>query len=183
MAMPRTRRKPTAGLIHHVINRGNCKRTLFFSARDYQRFLHLMTEAANRHPLPLLAFCLMPNHWHLVVWPDEERTLALHMHWLTGEHASAFQRQHDQVGYGHVYQDRYRIFPVRSERYLLRLLKYVESNPLRAGLVKRAEDWRWSSLPIYLGRRSRVTLVSSPVPRPANWLEMINEPVIEPENT
>jgi putative transposase len=181
--VPRTRRKPTAGLIHHVINRGNDKRTLFFSAKDYQKFLRLMVRAAKRHPLPLLAFCLMPNHWHFVVWPEEEGQVASHLQWLTGMHARWFQSRHSRVGFGHVYQDRYRIFPVRDERHLLLLLKYVESNPLRAGLVKRAEDWRWSSLRIHLGHPSSVTLVPGPVLRPANWLDLVNEPPINCENT
>jgi len=175
LPMPRTSRRPTAGLIHHVINRGNRKRTLFCSAGDYDRFIELMARAAKRAPLPLLAFCLMPNHWHFVVWPAEERVLSAYMHWLTGMHARRVQKRHQEIGFGHVYQNRYRIFPVRDERQLLQLLLYVEANPLRAGLAKRAEQWRWSSLHIHQGHPSPVTLVASPVPRPSNWLEMVNE--------
>ena len=132
--MPRTRRRPTAGSIHHVINRGNYQRTLFSKPEDYQEFLGLMARAAERVALPLLAFCLMPNHWHLVVWPTDEGQLSAYMHWLTGMHARLFQARRGQVGLGHVYQNRYRIVSVRDERQLLQLLKTLRRIRCKGGL-------------------------------------------------
>lgn len=115
----------------------------------------------------VIAYCLMPNHWHLVLWPDQDDAVSAYIHWLTGAHACYFNARHGLTG--HVYQGRFRDVRVRDERHLLTLLSYVEANPIRAGLVERAELWHWSSV----GPSRLSSLHPGPVPRPENWLELL----------
>lgn len=126
-----------------------------------------MRRAAARVPMRLLAYCLMPNHWHLVLWPLRDHAVSAYIQWLAGTHACYFNAQHGLSG--HVYQGRFRDVSVGDERHLLMLLRYVEANPVRAGLVTRAEDWMWSSV----GQHCLSELASSPVSRPANWLDLL----------
>ncbi|HEY8550602.1 MAG TPA: transposase [Vicinamibacterales bacterium] len=173
--MPRTARPPTEGVIQHVVNRGNYRRVLFPDDSHYQWFVTLLQIARSRFPVRLLAYCLMPNHFHLVLWPLERRALAAYMHWVTTSHVRRHHRVQDEDGLGHLYQDRYRNVAIGTEIQLLVLLKYVESNPVRAGLVSRAENWPWSSLGHYIGNPSCCPIDESPVPRLPNWLDFVNE--------
>ncbi|HVV99014.1 MAG TPA: transposase [Planctomycetaceae bacterium] len=91
-------------------------------------------------------YCLMPNHWHLVLWPERDGDLAAFMLRLTVTHVTRWQRHEKQVGHGHVYQGRFKSFPVSSDEYFYQAVRYVERNALRAQLCRRAEQWRWSSL-------------------------------------
>jgi putative transposase len=115
----------------------------------------------------IVAYCLMPNHWHLVLWPNEDAAVSAYIHWLTGTHACHFNARHALTG--HVYQGRFKAVRVLEERHLLTLLRYVESNPVSAGLVERAEQWHWSSV----GPLRLTSLHPGPVPRPSNWSEML----------
>ena len=128
-----------------------------------------MGRAAARTPVRLLAYCLMPNHWHLVVWPDSDLAVSAYVHWLSGEHARHYNDEHELVG--HVYQGRFRSVLVHDPRQFIALLRYVESNALRGGLVERAEDWRWSSLV----PSRHIELADPPCPRPPRWLDILAE--------
>ena len=133
-----------------------------------------MSRAARRVPMRLLAYVLMPNHWHLVLWPETDDAVSAYVKWLAGTHACHFNRRY---GYsGAVYQSRFRSVAIYDSLQLLRVLRYVEANPVRAGLVARGEQWRWSSVS---RQASDVVLTPSPLPRPAGWLELLADPDLD----
>jgi putative transposase len=157
----------------HVLNRGNDRRTLFKHAHDYEDFLELMRHAASHDPLRILAYVLMPNHWHMVVWPESATQLSQYMQRLGTAHAARWRQRSGSNGEGHVYQGRYHAFVVESEQRYLNVVRYVEANPLRAGLVATAAAWRWSSLT----ERATATaplVVEGPVPLPPNWPQQVD---------
>jgi len=156
----------------HVINRGNDRRMLFGNAAQYEEFVDLMRHAASVAPVRLVGYALMPNHWHLVVWPHSVTQLSRYMQVLGTTHAVRWRRRLGQTGQGHVYQGRYHAFVIESERQFFNVLRYVESNPLRAGLVSRAADWRWCSL-AERETTDRGLLGPSPLALPADWPEVV----------
>jgi putative transposase len=160
------------------MNRGNRKKRIFHDDGDYWLFASLLAEATSRFSMRLLAYCIMPNHWHLVLWPSTGDDVSAYMRWLTSTHAQQYHHAHNLIGTGHLYQGRYRSVPVQSGHHLLTVLRYVEANPVRAGLVSRAEDWLWSSLADETPGLERFTS-ASPVPRPSNWLAHVNSPMVE----
>jgi REP-associated tyrosine transposase len=165
--MPRSPRCCPAGCIIHVLNRGVRRKRLFRSDDDYRHFQELLGRAGSRASMRLVAYCLMPNHWHLVVWPQSDQAVSAYVQWLSSKHACYFNRTSRTVG--HVYERRFRSVVVRDDRHLWTLLQYVENNPARAGMVARAEQWKWSSLTPC----PSVCISQSPVPRPSNWLELL----------
>jgi putative transposase len=118
----------------------------------------------------------MPNHFHLVVWPGEDGDLSRFMQWLTMTHSQRWHAHRHDVGRGRIYQSRFKSFPVQGDGHFLKVCRYVERNPLRAGLVRRAEDWPWGSLPWQTGRRDEAEelLDAWPLARPADWLSRVN---------
>src|SRR5262249_8247 len=94
----------------------------------------------------LLAYCVMPNHWHLVLWPHHDGDLSEFLRWLTVTHTQRWHAHHHTAGTGPLYQGRFKSFPIQADESLLSVCRYVERNPLRAGLVRQAETWRWGSL-------------------------------------
>lgn len=152
----------------HLMNRGVKRHQLFADADEYEHFLGLMARAHARVPLRVIAYCLMPNHWHFVVWPRADDEVSAYMKWLTGTHSCHFNRS--RASSGHVYQARFKSVAVQEDRHLLTLLRYVEGNALRARLVDRAELWPWSSL----HSREHITLDPGPLRRPPCWLELLN---------
>ena len=154
---------------------------LFEQPPDYRCFLRLVRRAQSRTPMRCLAYCVMPNHFHLVLWPAAEGDLSQFMFWLTTMHARTWQRFHGTEGLGHVYQGRFKALPVAEDGHLLRLCRYVEQNPLRSGLVSRAEDWQWSSLSQWRDGGVGVRLTPWPVVRPDDWLRLVNE--VSPDET
>jgi len=149
---------------------------LFDSADDYYAFLVLLGHAQRRIPVSLLAYCLMPNHFHLVVRPSADEDLPRFMHWLSFRHAHHWQALHETRGQGHVYQGRYKAIPVQTDAHFLVLCRYVERNPVRAQLANLAQDWPWSSLSQREGLRRPLRLDSWPVPIPNGWIELVNQP-------
>ena len=143
--MARARRVCPVDAVLHVVNRGNDRRTLFASDADYRAFLGLVSWASSATAMRLLGYVVMPNHWHLVVWPDAPAQLSNFMLRLTGGHAEIVRERTSTRGTGHVYQGRYWARVVTTDLNYLRTLRYVEANPVRAGLVEHGEQWRWSS--------------------------------------
>jgi putative transposase len=178
--MPRAARASAGGLCYHVINRGNGRREVFHKDGDYHAFLKAIAHACVEIPLPVLGFCLMPNHFHLVVWPQADGDLSRWMHWAQNTHVRRYH-QHYHSG-GHLWQGRFRAFPIEADEHLLTVLRYVERNPVRANLVARAEDWQWSSARCWLEKETRPSfLAGGPVPRPKDWLEWVNQPLTTSE--
>jgi len=145
--MGRPLRLDRAGYVYHVLNRANGRLPIFQKDGDYQAFLRILAETQEHVPaMRLLAYCLMPNHWHLVLWPRHDGELADFVHWLTLTHTQRWHAHYQNVGCGHLYQGRYKSFPVAEDDHYFSLCRYVERNGLRAALVQRAEEWRWASL-------------------------------------
>ena len=177
--MPRPKRTALGGYCYHVLNRGNARHEVFHKPADYAAFLQLFDDAQVRHPMRLVAYCLMPNHFHLVLWPREDGDLSRWMQWLQTTHVRRYH-QHYRTG-GHVWQGRFKAFPIQQDEHLLTVLRYVERNPLRAGLAAAVDGWRWSSLAL-LGQSDRPAWYSEgPVPRGRNWLAHVAEPQTDME--
>ncbi|MGI9457221.1 MAG: transposase [Aeoliella sp.] len=181
--MPRTARNAPGGMVFHVINRGVGKQKLFRSDEDYQAFERAIRETLEKRPMRIVSYCLMPNHWHLVLWPENDGDLGQFMQRLTVTHVTRWQQHYDRVGFGHVYQGRFKSFPVETEDYFYHVNRYVERNALRAKLVRRAEDWPFGSLWIqqFGTREDRAMISTWPIPRPRSWLQYVNEPETEAE--
>ena len=141
-------------MVFHVLNRGNDRRTIFENRGDYRAFLRLIGEIQQVVSMRLLAYCLMPNHWHLLLWPERDGDLGTFMHRLTITHVRRWQLRHQTVGYGHLYQGPYKSFPVQDDSHFYAACRYVERNALRANLVLRAQDWQWGSLARSMGEQS-----------------------------
>lgn len=144
--MPRTNRIDISNIVYHVINRANARMQIFDEDKDYMLFEKVLEQAKEKFDMRILSYCIMPNHWHLALYPKKDGSLQLFMRWLSMTHTQRWHSQHKTIGSGHLYQGRYKSFLVQEDGHLLQLLRYIERNPLRAGLVKKAEDWEWSSL-------------------------------------
>lgn len=175
--MPRTNRVDIANEIYHVINRSNARMPIFTTDDDYRLFEEVLAEAEEKTSVRIYAYCIMPNHWHLLVSPMNDGDLSKFTGWLTMTHTQRWHSKHKTVGTGHLYQGRYKSFLVQSNQYLVQVVRYIERNPVRAKLVNRAEEWRWSSI----WRREKGTLAQKklltevPFDVPSNYLEWVNE--------
>jgi len=172
--MPRRTQSGSGGLVFHVLNRGSRRGWLFRRNADYREFLCVIREAQCRVEMRLLAFALMPNHWHLLLWPRQDPDLSRFMQWLTRTHAVRWHLANGSAGTGAVYQGRFRAIPIQHDAHLAVVGRYIERNPARAGLSERAEDWPWSSAwPLSLPG-PRPVLDGWPIPKPRPWLEWVN---------
>ncbi len=135
---------------------------MFHNEADFLAFERILSLACERIPMRILGWCFMGNHFHIVLWPYQDGDLARWMQWVTTCHVRRYHRQYK--GSGHVWQGRYKCFPCQPRGPLMNLLRYVERNPVRAGLVKRAQDWRFSSAAV--GSGSFSLAVSEKVPDP-----------------
>jgi putative transposase len=176
--MGRPPRAVEGGLIYHALNRGNGRLRIFDEPADYHAFLRVLDEAVARHRMRLLAYCVMPNHFHLLLWPRDDGDLSRFMSWLTLTHTQRWHAHRQSVGSGHLYQGRFKSFPIEGDEHFLVACRYVERNALRAGLVDRAEAWRWGSLAQRPGVKPAdpaPPLTPWPIDRPADWLKRVNE--------
>ncbi|MSU74708.1 transposase [Candidatus Kaiserbacteria bacterium] len=143
--MPRSARVDVGGEIYHVINRANGRLQVFNTDADYQLFEQLLVETKEIIDMRILAYELMPNHWHLVLSPTNDGDLGVFMHRLSNAHTRKVHARTNTNGAGHLYQGRYKSFLIDSDKYLLAVIKYIERNAVRAKLVRRCEEWRWGS--------------------------------------
>ena len=168
--MPRTARSVEAGLIYHVLNRGNGRMRLFHKPADFAAFERVLAEGLARYPVDLLTYCLMDNHWHLVLRPRSDEALGKLMGWIGVTHVRRHHQHYHSRGGGHLYQGRFKSFPVQEDRHFLTLCRYVESNAVRAGAVKEAARWRWSGAHARSmrerGGEMSIPQAQWPVPRP-----------------
>jgi len=144
--MGRPLRTALGGLIYHVLNRGNGRMQIFNTDSDYNAFENVIAQACERVPMRILSYSVMPNHWHMVLWPQQDGDLSRFVNWLTLTHTQRWHAHRHSAGSGHLYQGRFKSFIVQRDEYLLTVCCYVERNAVRADLVERAENWRWSSL-------------------------------------
>jgi putative transposase len=181
--MPRTARVVPGGMVFHVLNRGVGRMRLFLKDADFDAFERILEKTLETRPMRIVAYCLMPNHWHLVLWPRRDDDLGAFMQKLTITHVRNWQENRRRVGYGHLYQGRYKSFPVQGDGHFFQVVRYVERNALRASLVRRAEDWQWGSLWRRThGSAERCSILSAwPVPRPAAWTRHVNRPQSDAE--
>ena len=181
--MGRPLRAAEAGYVYHVLNRANARMTIFEKDQDYEAFERVLAEAVERTKTRLLAYCVMPNHWHLVVWPQSDGELSDFVGWLTLTHTQRWHAHRHTAGTGHVYQGRFKSFPVQEDEHFYTVCRYVERNALRANLVAQAEQWRWSSLSRWLtGNAAQKSLLAAwPTPRRPYWVDHVNTPQTEDE--
>jgi putative transposase len=149
---------------------------MFRKVADYEAFQQVIIEAHERHPLRILSYCVMSNHWHFVVWPRQDGQVTDFFRWLAHTHAMRWRVSRRTVGYGHLYQGRFKSFPVESDEHFLTLCRYVERNPLSAGLVRTAQQWPFSSLWARLHEETEINALLSPWPveRPKDWTDRVN---------
>ncbi|NLO74147.1 MAG: transposase [candidate division WS1 bacterium] len=171
--MPRAARVIVAGHPHHVTQRGNRRQQVFFSPDDYQQYLITLGNEAQARALKIWAYCLMPNHVDLIVVPQGSEALAHTLRTVHSTHARHINQQHDWEG--HLWQGRY-FSCLLDEIHLGEALRYVERNPVRAGMVERASDYAWSSAAPHCGLRPDPVLASDLplldlVPDWRAWLE------------
>ena len=130
----------------HVLNRANARMKIFRDDGDYEAFESVLLDAVERTGTRLLAYCVMPSHWHLVVWPKRDGELSEFVGWLTLTHTQRWHAFRQSVGSGHLYQGRFKSFPIQEDDPLYTVARYAERNAKRANLVRRAEQWKWGSL-------------------------------------
>jgi putative transposase len=171
-------------MVFHVLNRGNDRRDIFDDRADYEAFLRVMKETQERVPLRILAYCLLPNHWHFLLWPAADGDLAAFMQRLTTTHVRRWHLHRHSVGRGHLYQGTYKSFPVQEDDHFYTVARYVERNGLRARLARSAEAWLWGSLAQRAGTQGvevAPELSAWPVVRPKNWSAWVNQPQTKAE--
>ena len=173
--MPRRARAIEAELIYHVLNRGNGRMRLFHKEGDYAAFEKVLSQGLSRYPVDLLSYCLMPNHWHLVLRPHSAASLSGLMRWIGVTHVRRHHQHYHHTAGGHLYQGRFKSFPVQEDLHFLTVCRYVEGNALRANLAQSAELWPWSSLFARSRRDKRLELRAWPVDRPRAWIALVNE--------
>jgi putative transposase len=171
-------RNALGGHIYHVLNRATNRRQIFSTTKDYQEFLTLLVLAQKRFSVEVYAFAVMPNHIHLILSPKGDDDMSRFMHWLFTTHANSYRTNTETIGDGHVYQSRYKSFVVQDDEYYYTVLKYVEQNALRAGLVARAEDWPWGSAWVRLRstqEEKKGLLAPSYLLLPGNYESWVND--------
>jgi len=183
--MPRRPRICLGGTCFHVLNRAVARLTLFEKEEDYAAFERVLAEAHALVPLPILSYCLMPNHWHFVVRPRTDDELSGFFRWLTHTHVMRWHAHYHTEGTGHLYQGRFKAFPIEEDDHLDAVLRYVERNPVRGNLCEQAEDWRFGSAwrTTHGDEQSRSILSDWPIPRPRTWRAHVNKPQTESELT
>ena len=169
-------------MIFHCLNRAVARLTIFEKDADYEAFERVIDEAHEHVPLRILGYVLMPSHWHLVVWPRDDCDVTDFLQWLTSTQTMRWHAHYGTSGSGHLYQGRFKSFPIQSDEHLLTVLRYVERNPLRAGLVRRAEEWRWGSAwRPGSNQATKAWLSAGPVSKPRNWCDLLNAPQTQAE--
>lgn len=171
------------GEVYHVLNRANARVQIFDNDKDYLQFESILEEAVEKYSMRLLAYCIMPNHWHLVVYPKADGDLQQFMSWLTNTHTRRWHVTKQTVGQGHLYQGRYKSFICEQDQHLLTVLRYVERNAKTANLVKKAEEWKWSSVwrrEYGTDTQKKLLAVWSTI-IPKNYLRELHEPLTNAE--
>jgi len=179
--MPRPPRADEAGGLYHALNRAHGRARIFRKQADFAAFEQILAAGLERYAVRLFAYQLMPNHWHLVLRPERDGQMSQFLRWVTATHTMRYHAHYHTSGQGHVYQGRFKSFPIQEDGHFLAVARYVERNALRAGLVERAEDWRWGSLSKWLEPSDPPLLAPWPISRLPRWTERVNEALTERE--
>lgn len=174
--MARAPRIDIADYYYHVINRANARSQIFNTPADYRLFMEILTDTVELLNMRLLAFCVMPNHWHLIVEPRKDGDLSQFVARLTNTHVKQYQVKNSLIGMGHLYQGRYKSFLIEDGQYFYTVLRYVERNALKAKLCERAEDWQWGSAFLRAKGGSKI-LAPLPIDLPARYFADLNMPL------
>lgn len=177
--MPRPTRRFISNGIYHILNRGNGRQRVFHKDRDYLAFLKLLDETKQQYRIDLYAYCLMPNHFHLLLKPLEGEELSPAMQWFMTTHVRRYH-QHYQSS-GHLWQGRFKSFDVSGDEYFLTVARYIEGNPVRAGLVESAANWVWSSHRGRCGLQQDTLIEQLPISWEGDWTEYVDAPLTPSE--
>jgi putative transposase len=175
--MPRRLRVASGGIAYHVLNRAVGRGRLFDDEADYLAMERVIARTFELLPMRIVSYCLMPNHWHFVLWPREDGDLSEFMRLLTVTHTQRRHAHRHSAGTGPLYQGRFKSFPIQQDKHLLAVCRYVERNALRANLVKSASQWPWSSVAKRAEKKPPTWLLSLkewPVEPPTNWPSRVN---------
>ncbi len=174
--MARIARVVAPGYPHHITQRGNYKQNTFTKDAEYSRYLKWLDEYSDRYKLPILAYCLMPNHVHFIAIPEEENSLAKTFHACHTRYSQYFNKKNNITG--HLWQGRF-YSCVLDDSHLYAAVRYVEKNPVRAKLVKRAEDWCWSSARAHLNREKSILPLANinEFIEISDWKELVTEAI------
>jgi putative transposase len=182
--MPRTPRHCPAGEIFHVLNRAVARMQIFEKPEDYDAFIRVVEETVEIVPLPICSMIAMPNHWHFVVQPTDDKQVSEFFRRLTVTHTMRWHAHYKTSGSGHLYQGRFKSFPIQDDEHFLWVMRYVERNALRANLVEDAEEWTWGSAYLRrLPKSKRPSWLKLPkeVTLPRNWRSLVNQPLTDKE--
>ena len=180
--MARPKRIALGGYVYHTLNRANGRLRIFRKDGGFLAFEQILAEGAERFSMRICGYCIMGNHWHLLLWPREDGDLSQFMRWVSLTHTQRYHASHGTTGIGHLYQGRFKSFPVQDDYHYLTMLRYIEANPLRAGIVQDAGEWLWSSFAVRQGYDCPFALNDGPVELPANWARLLRVDLAEAES-
>ena len=172
--MPRHARVSPDGFVQHVLNRGDHREILFHEPSDFRAFLKAFTDTAQRIAMRVLAYCIMRNHFHFVLWPYAGADLPVFMHRFMSVYISRHLKHLPPPSPGHIFQDRYDNVLVETGPALLRVLRYVEANAFAASLVNRVEEYPWTSASPEALEDGRPIICDWPIEKPSNWSQLLN---------
>lgn len=181
--MPRAARVDVKDHYYHVLNRASARLVIFDTQEQYSLFEAVLVEARNKYNVDIIAYCCMPNHFHLVLQPRENGELSKFMYWFTMTLTQRWHAVEGTTGSGHIFQGRYKAFIIQEDSHLLSVLRYVERNPLRAKLVQRLTDWKYSSFyrRAFGSDKQKSILSDPPVELPNDYTTFVTEPLTAAE--
>ena len=177
--MPRGPRNLSDGAFYHILNRGNAKQKVFHDTQDYTFFLQSVVRAKDKHPVDIFAYCLMPNHFHFVVRADIATDISKLIHIFMTRFNQRYRRVYNSIG--HIWQGRYKDFMIQNEDHLMVVIRYIERNPVQAGLVVSASNWRWSSHNERITGGKLIIHDNYIFPLNGKWTEYVNSSISEKE--
>lgn len=181
--MGRAKRADAAGAIYHMLNRANRRVKIFEKLADYEAFERILVDAVAKYKIKLFSFCILPNHWHMVVSPQVNGEMSRFAQWLTLTHTQRYHAHHHSAGEGHLYQGRFKSFPVQDDDHFLTVNRYVERNAFSANLCSSPELWRFGSLWRWKhGSVAEKSLLAPwPIPRRSGWIDWVRTALSQKE--
>ena len=171
--MGRPKRITLGGYAYHILNRANGRLRIFRKDADFEVFEAILAEGLERVDMRICGYCIMSNHWHLLLWPRNDGDLSDYMRWVTLTHTQRYHASHGTAGIGHLYRGRYKSFPVQGGSNCLTVLRYIEANPLRAEIVDRPNDYSWCSFAARKGLEKPFRISTGPIVLPENWPQLL----------